>query len=250
MMIAKGARDMKYANGREIFPEQLLRQIQKYAAGQLVYIPAGEVKRSWGEMSGYRRYLAERNQELKAKFTAGADIERLAEAYCLSVESVKRIVYSKKEVCVLEYQCTLSSAKAYAATGRLEEWVHAYLLSDGDNKEFSDGLKLFDRHFIGPIRMPLHLFTRCYGPEEGMKFRAHAQWFEENVSRLMEVIRQEEDMPPLIVHYVDGGFELNDGNKRHEACKRLGIPEYDVIVWITEQWEYDEFMAKYGQYLA
>lgn len=34
---------MKYLNGRDIFPEPLLRQIQKYAAGQLVYIPAGTV---------------------------------------------------------------------------------------------------------------------------------------------------------------------------------------------------------------
>ena len=240
---------MKYVNGKDIFPEQLLRQIQKYASGQLVYIPAGENKRPWGETSGYRRYLAERNRDMQGKFKAGMEIERLAEEYGLSVESVKRIVYSKKEVCILEYQCTLSSARAFAEAGRLEEWVHAYLLSDGDNKAFSDGLKLFDRSFIGPVRMPLNLFTRCYGPEEGMKFRAHPAWFEEGVGRLMEVIRQEEDMPPLIVHYVDGGFELNDGNKRHEAYKRLGIPEGEVIVWITEKWEYDEFVEKYGAYL-
>lgn len=250
MMDMKGATEMKYVSGRDVFPEKLLRQVQKYAAGQLVYIPVGEGKRPWGETSGYRRYLAERNLEMQAKFQAGAEIEQLADAYCLSVESVKRIVYSKKEVCILEYQCTLSSAKAYAEAGRLEEWVHIYLLSDGNNKEFSDGLKLFDRYFIGPVRMPLSLFTRCYGPEEGMKFRAHPLWFEERVGKLMEVIRQEEDMPPLIVHYVDSGFELNDGNKRHEAFKRLGVPEYEVIVWITEKEEYDEFMAKYGQYLA
>lgn len=84
-----------------------------------------------------------------------------------------------------------------------------------------------------------------------MKYRASSvAWFEECVGRLMEVIQQEEDMPPLIVHYVDGGFELNDGNNRHEAYKRLGILEYEVIVWITEKEEYDEFLEKYGQYLA
>ena len=242
---------VKYVSGKDIFPEALLRQIQKYAAGQLVYIPAGDARRSWGEATGYRRYLAERNQEMRAKFRAGEDIERLAGIYCLSVESVKRIVYSKKEAGILEYQCTLSSAKAYAAAGRLEEWVHAFLLSDGDNKEFSDGLKRFDRYFLGPVRMPLNLFTRCYGPEPDMKFRTDSvEWFEQCVGRLMEVIRQDEDMPPLIVHYVDGGFELNDGNNRHEAYKRLGIPEHEVIVWITEKWEYDEFMERYGHYMA
>ena len=38
----------------------------------------------------------------------------------------------------------------FAAAGKLEDWVHAYLLSDGDNPAFSHGLKLFDRFFLGP----------------------------------------------------------------------------------------------------
>lgn len=42
---------MKYENGKDIFPERLLRQIQKYAAGKLVYIPAMEQKKDWGESS-------------------------------------------------------------------------------------------------------------------------------------------------------------------------------------------------------
>lgn len=240
---------MKYENGRDVFPEKLLRQIQKYAAGKLVYIPAGTAKRSWGETSGYKRFLAERNREMKARFKAGADAETLAGEYFLSVESVRKIVYSKKEVCILDYRCALSSAMAYAAEGKLEEWVHAYLLSDGHNREFSDGLKLFDRYFLGPVRMPLTLFERCCGPEEEMRFRVDGEWFERRVSELMEVIRREKDMPPLIVHYVDGGFELNDGNHRFEAYSRLGIESYYVIVWITEKAEYDEFRQKYAEYL-
>lgn len=240
---------MKYFNGRDIFPEPLLRQIQKYAAGQLVYIPAGTVKRAWGETSGYKRYLAERNREIRSAFRNGADVERLADGYCLSVESIKRIVYSKKEVSFLDYHCTLSSAIAYAAEGKLEEWVHAYLLSDGHNREFSDGLKLLDRYFLGPVRMPLMLFERCCGPEESMRFRVDAAWFEQHVSQLMEVVQREKDMPPLIVHYVDGGFELNDGNHRYEAYTRLGVRECYVIVWITEKEELDEFLERYGEYL-
>ena len=240
---------MKYENGRDIFPEKLLRQIQKYAAGKLVYIPSGKVKRAWGETSGYKRYLAERNREIRSAFREGADVDLLANRYCLSVESVKKIVYSKKEVSILDYECTLSSATAYAAEGRLEEWVHAYLLSDGHNREFSDGLKLLDRYFLGPAKMPLSLFERCCGPEASMRFRVDGDWFEQHVERLMEVVSREKDMPPLIVHYVDGGFELNDGNHRHEAYRRLGVREYDVIVWITEKAELEEFIKKYAQYL-
>lgn len=240
---------MKYENGKDIFPEKLLKQIQKYAAGKVVYIPVGETKRSWGETSGYKRFLAERNRDIKAKFKSGIDIEKLADEYYLSVESIRKIVYSKKEVFILDYKCALSSAKEYSAAGKLEEWVHTYLLSDGNNKEFSDGLKLFDRFFIGPVKMPLKLFTRCCGPEENMKYRVNGEWFEYHVNELAEVIRKEKDMPPLIVHYVDGGFELNDGNHRYEAYSRLGIEEYYVIVWITEKYEFDEFIKKYSNYL-
>ena len=149
----------------------------------------------------------------------------------------------------MDYKCTLSSAVNYARNGKLEEWIHSYLLSDGHNKEFSDGLKLFDRYFLGPVKLPMELFSRDCGPEEGMKWRIPAEPFEQKVRELMEVIQREEDMPPLIVHYGNEGFELNDGNHRYEAYARLGIKEYYVIVWITEKEEYADFMKKYAGYM-
>lgn len=125
-----------------------------------------------------------------------------------------------------------------------------YLLSDGHNKEFSDGLKLFDRYFLGPIKMPLSLFSRCCGPEGHMKYRVNADWIEQHVTKLESVIQSDKDMPPLIVHFVDGQFELNDGNHRLEAYSRLGVKEYYVILWITEKHEYDLFFSEYSKYLA
>lgn len=247
---------MKYENGRDIFPEYLLKQIQKYVSGKLLYIPTNGKKRVWGESSGYKKYLIERNRDIKEKFNAGAGIEQLADEFYLSCESIKKIVYSKKEVFMVEYKSTLSSAQDYAKHNKLEEWVHSYLLSDGNNKEFSDGLKLYDRYFVGPVKMPLSLFSRCCGPEENMRWRINEEWFEKHVNELAEVIKREKDMPPLIVHYFtdndkpDGEFELNDGNHRFEAYSRLGIKEYYVIIWITEKSEYDLFMSKYSQYLA
>ena len=78
---------MKYENGKDIFPEHLLKQIQKYASGKLVYIPAGESRRAWGETSGYKQYLLERNRSIRLKFSQGATIEQLAEEQDLSWES-------------------------------------------------------------------------------------------------------------------------------------------------------------------
>lgn len=239
---------MKYENGRDIFPEKLLKQIQKYAAGKLVYIPSVE-KKDWGETTGQKKYLLKRNHDIKLKFRNGVTIEQLADEYCLSYETIRKIVYSKKEVFVMEYKSTLSSAVGYARNGKLEEWIHTYLLSDGHNKEFSDGLKLFDRYFLGPVKMPLSLFKRCCGPEENMKWVIPKENFENKVEALKNVISTEKDMPPLIVHYVDGEFELNDGNHRLEAYSRLGIKEYYVIIWITEKEEYAAFMEEYSKYM-
>lgn len=247
---------MKYENARDLLPEPLLRQVQKYISGKLVYVPARERKREWGSASGYRQYLRERNRDIRAQFALGDSIEKLAGAYHLSCESIKRIVYSRKETPMMDYQGTLSSAQEWARQGKLEEWVHAYLLSDGDNKPFSDGLKIVDRIFLGPIRMPINLFHRCTGPvEEGLKFQVHPVVWERHVQQLMEVIPRDPDIPPLIVHYLIpegetmGEFELNDGNNRWEAYTRLGIKEAHVIVWITDRYEYEQFMERFGEYV-
>ncbi len=247
---------MKYENAQDLLPEALLRQVQKYISGKLVYIPAREHRREWGSLSGYRQILRKRNQNIRAQFALGETIEDLADTYHLSCESIKRIVYNRKESIQMNYQGTLSSAREWAKNGRLEEWVHAYLLSDGHNKPFSDGLKIVDRMFIGPLTMPISLFHRCCGPEETMTYRVDADWWKKHVQRLQTSIQNDPDMPPLIVHYLipegktEGKFELNDGNTRWEAYTRLGITETNVIVWITDRYEYEQFCERYAQYLA
>jgi DNA-binding NarL/FixJ family response regulator len=87
---------MKYIKADTIFPEHLLKEIQKYVQGELIYIPNQEgVRKKWGENSGYREQLKSRNREIREKFLTGLRVEQLAEEFCLSTESIKRIVYSK-----------------------------------------------------------------------------------------------------------------------------------------------------------
>ncbi len=235
---------MKYENAADILPEDLLKKVKKFAAGKLLYIPKSVERLTWGDETEYKKYLDERNADIQRKFADGKTIDELCEEYNLSVDSIKKIVYSKV-VKELKYRCSTSSAKEFADDDRLEEWVHTYLLSDGDNKAFSDGLKLFDRFYIGPLNMPLSLFRRCSGPEENMKYHENKEWFEKRVAALKDTFGTTKDMPPLIVHYVDHDFELCDGNHRFEALKQLNIKEYPVIFWITEQDEYDEFVEKF-----
>lgn len=242
---------MRYENARDILPPELLRQIQRYVSGKAIYIPSAETKR-WGESSGYRRFLRDRNRAIRSAFAAGEAIEALAGRFCLSVESIRRIVYSKKEAFVMDYACTLTNALECAAHGMIEDWVHAYLLSDGDNKPFSDGLRLFERTFHGPVSLPLALLRRNTGPEPEMKWQIPSEWFEPHVSQLMDAMRAGADLPPLIVHYwipegeTEGEFEMNDGNHRLEAFRRLGVERCHVILWCTEKHEYEQLMTRYG----
>ena len=240
---------MKYRNAKDVFPEKLLRQIQKYVSGETIYIPAGVEKKDWGETSGYQQYIRERNAAIRDAFQSGRTIEALMEEYSLSYDTIKRIVYSKKEVTMLKYSATLASAMEYGKAEKMDAWVHLYLNEEGRNIPFSDGLKLFDRYFVSPAEFPISLFHRCAGPEEDMKYRIDKGWWEYKISELTKAVQAGTEMPPMIVHYVDGEFELNDGNHRHKVYEDLGIETAWVILWITEEEELADFMSKYGEYV-
>lgn len=88
---------MKYTSAESVFPEKLLLEIQKYVQGRMVYIPNSVGSRKkWGEKSGNRAYLIDRNRQIRCNFDEGSSIEQLSEKFSLSPESIKKIVYSKK----------------------------------------------------------------------------------------------------------------------------------------------------------
>lgn len=87
---------MKYKNANHVLPKELVSEIQKYINGEIIYIPRlYEARKKWGETSGYRHYLSERNKEIKQKFKAGWAIHRLSTEYNLSYDSIRKIIYSK-----------------------------------------------------------------------------------------------------------------------------------------------------------
>lgn len=84
---------MKYKNAADILPMELLEEIQKYASGELIYIPNKSEKKEWGERSGARDYYIARNREIRSKRRSGASIQDLALEYGLSSDSIRRILY-------------------------------------------------------------------------------------------------------------------------------------------------------------
>lgn len=84
---------MKYLNAAEILPVELLKEIQTYIDGCVLYIPKTAVKKEWGSVSGSRSFYQKRNQEIQALFENGYSIEALSKQYGLAHSTLKKIIY-------------------------------------------------------------------------------------------------------------------------------------------------------------
>lgn len=84
---------MKYINAAEILPEPLLKELQTYVDGGLLYIPKVSSKNVWGAGNGARVFYQERNREIQRLFQSGVSIDALAIQYGLAYNTIKKIVY-------------------------------------------------------------------------------------------------------------------------------------------------------------
>lgn len=85
---------MKYRNAADVFPDELLKEIQKYASGETIYIPSETGRKPWGGATGARTFYEQRNEEIRQKyFQQHREVKGLAEEYCLSEETIRKILY-------------------------------------------------------------------------------------------------------------------------------------------------------------
>lgn len=89
---------MGYRKGSEVLPARLLKEIQEYIDGTLIYIPKKSKKVGWGYLSGSRDSIDKRNSEIYQLYRRGASIDDLAKMFYLSHETIRKIVYSKKQL--------------------------------------------------------------------------------------------------------------------------------------------------------
>ena len=87
---------MKYKNAAEILPPGLLRDVQRYIEGELLYIPRSDTKQEWGAVSGSKKFYLERNSQIRELFRGGRSVEELARKFGLSGSTIKKIIYQKK----------------------------------------------------------------------------------------------------------------------------------------------------------
>lgn len=87
---------MKYINAKVLLPDALVKELQGYIQGGYIYVPTDqEQQKRWGEVSGYRQELQERNRQIMEEYRNGARVDDLAEKYCLSVYGIRKIIYQK-----------------------------------------------------------------------------------------------------------------------------------------------------------
>jgi Mor family transcriptional regulator len=87
---------MKYVKASDILPAHLIAEIQRYAEGHLIYIPNKTgTRKAWGQSNGAKYERMERNNKIRDAYKDGRSICHIAEEFCLSVETIKKIIYSR-----------------------------------------------------------------------------------------------------------------------------------------------------------
>ena len=88
---------MKYKKAQNILPKHIIELLQEYVDGEYLYIPTkNNTKKSWGEVSGLKKELNERNEEIFNKYQDGMEIKELISQYYLTESSIRRIIRQQK----------------------------------------------------------------------------------------------------------------------------------------------------------
>ena len=135
----------------------------------------------------------------------------------------------------------IASVQRYAREGKLEVWVHKYLLTDEwKNSGLSEGLKLQKRWWNGPVEVYLTDLSRAVGPEPEMEYQVEDDYWTERIGKMAKPMKNLLAIPPLIVEYRGGQLSIRDGNTRHGAMSLLGWAKCCVIIWYNTENDYQE----------
>ena len=210
---------MKYENANNVLPPDLIRQVQKYAAGKLLYIPQKEEPVAWGSLSGARQKLQKRNQRIYDEYKSGKGMGELSEEYFLSVDSIRKIIYGANKN-RMNFLPTLQNAIEYNQAGLAEEWLRTYYFK-------TYGEKSYPEEWIcdGLIHIPLRL-----------------------INGTDDICIQEEKDIPLIICFQRGRFIYRGTGKYLQDLKEQQITAYPAYVFVTEQKDYDSYERNFGQH--
>ena len=167
------------------------------------------------------------------KYASGMTISELADEYFLSLDSIKKILYCKKNK-LLEFSPSLASAINYANTGMAEEWIRSYFMfnmgNETENQYFEDDFISF-----GIAKIPLRLIQL---QDETVNSKLLKKEYGNNVS----------ETEPLIVRYENNRFFVDVQNELLNALKSKNVNAYPAFILMSSIEEYKIFMKNYGKH--
>lgn len=87
---------MKCIKADSALPIALVEELKNYIQGGYIYVPSKRTnKKKWGELSGCKFEIEQRNMKIKKDYQQGKSIDELADIYYLSVDSIKKIICQK-----------------------------------------------------------------------------------------------------------------------------------------------------------
>ncbi len=87
---------MKYIKADSVLPIALVEELQSYIQGGYIYVPSRkDSKKKWGELSGCRYEIEQRNRKIRKDYQQGKSVDELADIYYLSVHSIRKIIYEE-----------------------------------------------------------------------------------------------------------------------------------------------------------
>jgi Mor family transcriptional regulator len=90
---------MSYKNGKDVLPPSLLKQLQEYIQGEIIYIPKkGQKRAGWGENNGTKLIIERRNREIFRMYQSGTTVMELIKAFHLSEDSIRKIIVKTREL--------------------------------------------------------------------------------------------------------------------------------------------------------
>lgn len=132
----------------------------------------------------------------------------------------------------------LNEALEANKNGKMEEWIHAFLNTNGRNKILSDGLRKEKRYWLGPLEVNLSLLNRIQGPaDDAENSNIEEKWLN-RINPMISDLALGWQPAPLIAEYKQGKLMIRDGGHRIYSLKKAGFLKYWTIIWANSENDY------------
>ena len=110
---------MNYISAKDVLPMEIIRQIQSYVDGQIIYIPKSEPKKKGRKVDTLaKRELSIRNTNIYMEYISGLSIKQLSQKYFLVEKSIQRIIRQESKIITFIGRIAHANARA-RVIGRL-----------------------------------------------------------------------------------------------------------------------------------